>query len=941
MPAIHQGGSTIRNAFVNYRGGAMSRGGFAYIGTCKQQGTAAPPRDIPFQFNNDQGYVLEFGDQYMRIKYRGGYVTEAAQNITAATNANPAVITIVGHGYTTGDWVYINGMTGMVNLNKLAWVVTVTGVNTFTLTDMFGNVFNSLTSAVWVSGGTAARIYTVVAPYAAIDLPYLKYTQSADLMTLTCLNTVTKTEYIPYNLKRSGNTSWAFTAISFAAVIAPPTNVVATAQSSTAADTYYGYVVTAIDSVTGQESIASTPCEIINNNISIYRGSNTITWKSVTSASSYNVYKSATCYNDHIKIGVLYGFCGTSLGGSFLDSNITQDFTKVPPVQTNPFARGAITDVVVTAPGTGYTLSNVGYSITTSTGSGFIGQPLVISGGVVGFIVQNTGSGYLPGDTVNITGGGVGVGALATPTIGPQTGTYPGAVAYYQQRRAYASTLNNPDTYWMSQAGAFSNMDVSIPVTDNDAITGTPWSQQVNGIQFMTAMPGGLVVFTGKSIWQVNGGAAGTALTPSSQTATAQGTSGCSSICPPIPVNYNILYLQPKGSTIRELEYNLFAQIYITKDQTVRSSHLFYNHTILQWAYCEEPYKLIWAVRDDGVLLCFTYLKDQEVWSWTRHDTNGQVVGICTITEPPVDAAYAIVKRYVQGKWMYYSERMDNRLWQTAEQSFCVDAGVTTTADSYLPATLTASQSGIGTGVIFTASAGVWAVTDITDTIRMGGGSAVITGYLSPTQVVATITSPITAVVPNDPNMTPLPAAPGAWASYSAVNSISGLNHLEGLTVSILADGGTLAPQVVTNGTITLPSTASLVTVGLPFTVQIQTNYLDPQGLPVTAQGKRKTIFRVIARLNASRGGSVGANQPDASIQPNNAEIPWTGLTQIKYRTANNYMGTAIPLFSGDIPITVQDSWQTGGQVAIQSTEPLPIHVIALVSEFMLADTHG
>src|SRR6202000_30171 len=82
-------------------------------------------------------------------------------------------------------------------------------------------------------------------------------------------------------------------------------------------------------------------------------------------------------------------------------------------------------------------------------------------------------------------GGTIGSGATASLVLGPNSGTYPAVPAYFQQRRVYASSQNQPDTYWMSQSGLFSNMDTSIPVTDADSITGTPWSQQVNGIQFM------------------------------------------------------------------------------------------------------------------------------------------------------------------------------------------------------------------------------------------------------------------------------------------------------------------------------------------------------------------------------------------------------------------------------------------------------------------------
>lgn len=928
----HESASTMRNCFVNYRGGAASRAGLAYIGTCKQPGTSAPPRDINFQFNITQGYALEFGDFYMRIKYQGAYVLEQSIPITSV-DATGLFTTSVNHGYSVGDWVYDTGNTGF---SALAWIVNTTpAANTFTVTDLFGTVISSATAS---SGGTISRVYNVASPYAAVDLPYLKYTQSADTMTLTCVNTLTNTEYPQYDLKRSGQTSWAFTQETFASVISPPTNVAVTAQSSATANTWYGYVVTAVDSATGQESVASSPVSVENNNISIYAGSNTITWNAVAGASSYNVYKCEPSYNQGIPVGISYGYIGTSFGGSFTDGNILQDATTVPPTHQNPFARGQILQVNVTAGGTSYSQSTAGFTITTSTGTGFAGTPIIVSGVFVGFYITNSGSGYAAVDTIAITGSG-GSGATASLTVGAQTGTYPGSVAYYQQRRVYASSLNNPDTYWMSKTGAYLNMDSSIPVIDNDAITGTPWAQQINGIQFMIPMPGGLVTFTGKGAWQVNGGNAN-AITPADQQATPQGSSGCIATVQPIPVNYNILYVQAKGATVRELEYNYFAQIYIGKDLTVLSNHLFYNQVITQWAYAEEPYKIIWCVRSDGTLLSFTYLKEQEIWGWARHDTNGIVVSVCTVTEPPVDAVYVIVKRYVRGQWMYYSERMDNRLWQNVEQCFCVDAGLSN-SPATPSATLTASQSALGSGVTFTASSGVFNAGMVGNIIRMGGGKATVTAYTSPTVVVGTITQAITATVPNDPNLMPLPQSSGSWSIAAPITTITNLNHLEGLTVSILADGGVITPQVVTNGQIILPQAASLIVVGLPFTAQLQSMYLDPQGDRSTAQGKRKNIYAVSVRLENSRGISVGTNQPDASTQPNFATVPWSGLKEIKERNANIYAGTSIPLFTGDHYINVPADWATNGQVAIQQPYPLPMTVLALISYYQIGDSGG
>lgn len=914
-----EGTSTCRNFFASYKGGVSTRAGLAYVGTCKQPGSSAPPRDIPFQFSLNQGYVLEFGDQYMRIKSEGAYVTETPKGVTAVSSSG--IFTVPAHGYSISDWVYDIGNTGF---SGLTWIVSgIIDANNFTVSDLFGN---PVTSATASTTGTVSRIYTVTAPYAAVDLPYLKYTQSADVMTLCCVNTETDTEYPPYDLTRHANTNWIFTQESFSANIQPPTNVTSVAQSSTTADTWYSYVVTAVSKETGEESVASSPTAVQNNDISLNAGTNTISWDGVAGASSYNVYKATPSYTDPVPAGVLYGFIGTSLGNNFQDTNIISDFTDVPPTHQDPFARNSISSINITANGSGYTQATVGYSISTSTGSGFVGTPIVSgSGQVVGFQIQNSGEGYDAADTIAITDSGAGTGATASIVLGPSTGTYPAVPAYFQQRRVYASTLNQPDTYFMSQPGLYTNMDFSIPVSPADAITGTPWAQQVNGIQFLVPMPGGLVVLTGKGAWQVNGGSAA-AITPSNQTAVPQAYNGCNAIVPPITINYDILYIQSKGSIPRDLAYNFFVNIYTGTDLSVLSSHLFTNYQILQWAWAEEPYKLVWLVRNDGQMLCLTYLKEQDVYSWTRHDTNGLFVGVCSITEPPVDAVYCIVKRYVQGAWRYYSERMDDRIWSNVEQAFCVDSGLSTNL-TFPDATLQPTETGA------TSLSSIFDGTYVGQIIRADSGVGLVTGYTSPNQISVNWYIPVTNFIPNDPNEMPAPCPSGTWSIAPSVTEVSGLNHLEGLEVTILADGSVVSPnQIVTDGKIELDQPASYITIGLPYTCQVQTLYYDNQSRDGnTVQNRRKNISAVGLRVDATRGLSIGADQPDASVQPNGVNVPWEHMVELKERTALNLAGTPIPLFTGDFYQAVTSSWRLEGQVAIQQTYPLPATILSVI----------
>ena len=222
-----------------------------------------------------------------------------------------------------------------------------------------------------------------------------------------------------------------------------------------------------------------------------------------------------------------------------------------------------------------------------------------------------------------------------------------------------------------------------------------------------------------------------------------------------------------------------------------------------------------------------------------------------------------------------------------------------------------------------------------------GGGKAIITGYTSSTQVTANITEEITNTIPDDPNNTPVPVGTNYWSISTPTSTVTGLNHLEGMTVSILADGSVVPQQTVTNGAVTLPASYSAIAVGLPLTAQLQTLYLDPPNQPVTAQGKRKNIQAVTARVQNTRGIFIGTNQPDASTQPNGNTPAWKNLVEMKQRNATQVPGTAIPLVTGDLRELVPGDWSKPAQIAIQVTDPLPSNILALIPEWNIGDSPG
>ena len=863
----------------------------------------------------------------------------ATYNLTSSTSA----------GFNDGDWVTAADVSGMTEVNGNTYIVAGSSGATFQLHDLNGNPVDSTGFNAYTGNGQAARIFTLAMPYAASDLPLLKYTQSADVMTFT------HPSYPPYDLARISATNWTMTQSTFGTTVSAPSSVsiVATvtpnpSSSPPTLPAAYAQVVTAVDAK-GQESIASPVGNVTDSvDISVTAGSLVTTWIPVQGAVTYNIYQAQTSYNTKtgdtgnalpVPPGALFGYIGTSYGASFVNSNITPDFTQVPPLHENPLAPGKILAVPITSTGTGYTTAAI--AITTSTGSGFVGVPVFNSGALVAIIVQNGGANYAATDTVTITGDGT--GAAAVLSVGPQTGTYPSVVAYFQQRRVYAGSLNQPDTYWMSQPGQFLNFDSRVPVSDSDAITGTPWSQQVNGIQWMIPMPGGLVVLTGLGAWQVTG-AGGSALnpvaiTPSSQQAQPQTFNGASQIVPPFVVNYDIIYVQAKGAIVRDLGYTIWLNNYTGNDLTLISGQLFSDFTLLDAAWCEEPYKIGWFVRSDGAALSLTYEKAQELYGWARHDTNGKFLSVCSVTEPPVDALYIVTERYPTTGGAYYIERMDDRLWSTIENCWCVDAGL-----SYpMPApNAVLSITGTTGFVTLIASAPVFSRANVGDVVRAGGAILTITGFATTTQVSAQVVTPFTALIPGAVPAAVYSQPAGSWTMTHPTTVVIGLSHLVGLTVTGTADGVAIPPQVVgADGTVTLDAPATAITVGLPFQAQAQSTDLD--GGSPTIQGRRKTVTGVTVRVEASKGLKVGTNQPDGAAQsPPLLAPPWTGLMidpdlGTTYTTPGGQ--TAQNLYTGDLRTNVGANWAKPGQVAVQQDNPFPMNITAFIPETLEGDT--
>ena len=160
--------------------------------------------------------------------------------------------------------------------------------------------------------------------------------------------------------------------------------------------------------------------------------------------------------------------------------------------------------------------------------------------------------------------------------------------------------------------------------------------------------------------------------------------------------------------------------------------------------------------------------------------------------------------------------------------------------------------------------------------------------------------------------------------SGSATVTITGLDHLEGQTVSVLANGSTHPDRTVTNGSITLARSSTKVKVGLPYTSILQTMRIDAGSQNGTSQAKTKRIYNITVRLYESIGVEVG---PDL----NNMEA-------IPFRSSAQLMDTAIPVYTGDKEVEFRGNYETDGHIYVRQTQPLPLTVLSLYPELITND---
>ncbi len=593
------------------------------------------------------------------------------------------------------------------------------------------------------------------------------------------------------------------------------------------------------------------------------------------------------------------------------------------------------------APGTGVTLT--ASAVTGINGdTGFqttdVGRLIRIKQGSTWGYVKITGRTSTTVVTVTVLSTLTDTTAKATWRLGVWSATtgYPSCVVFFEDRLFFAGVTDSPQRLDGSCSGDYENFaptSTAEVIANNNAVGFALNSNDVNAIRWMTSDEKGLLVGTLGGEWTVKPSSQNEALSPTNISA-KKATSYGSADIQPVQSGKSTIFVQRSGRKLRDMSYFYDVDGFRASDLNVLSHHIT-GEGITQLAYMKEPQTIVWAVREDGVLLSMTYERDIESFKvgWSRHilggtsDSKGTHALVESIAVIPSadglrDELWMVVKRYVDGVERWHVEYLTNFFEETDDQNdgYFVDGGATYD-DPLLVVGF--SISGGGQITLTTTSSHGYSNGDSVRISGITGG----TGWVDQIEGRSFEIENVTGTTFRLANLfvsgfSTLPE--GNVYSRKLVTTISGLNFLEGETLSVLADGAVVEDLEVVGGRATLPYSAATVHLGYSYNSDGQILRLDAGAADGTAIGKTRRMHRVGMMLHRTTGLKIGRD--------------FDSLDDVVFRTSADDVNQPVPLFSGIKTFEHDADYDLENQFCWRQSEPLPGKILAIMPQMVTQD---
>jgi len=577
------------------QGPLTKRPGFRFVAPARSTGEA--PRLIPFVFSDSDALVIELTPSpdgtlanpgQLRFYRDEGLLLEDWLPLQAVSQAPVAAATCTGHGYASGDEVYLRGAEGMAPLNGRRSVITVQGSDDFALDEIDSSGFPA-----YAGNGEVARVHRVQHDYDAAELRRLKWVQSLDVLYLFCPGRPVR------KLSRldAGSLDWLLEDVVFEDGPYLAENTTATTVTVAAAGS--GFVTltfNATDGINGGRGFSASafPAD----------GGRLVRWLTKSGAAGSEKYA---------------------------------------------WAVGRITA---------------------------IGSDRVVTAELL--VAQASNSVARDGKAWRL-------GAWSDHRGWPTCG------AFYKGRLWVGQTLAHPETVWGSAVDGYQNFaptrleqserEGALPLpTAADAIALTAGGEEASQIRWLAPVAA-LAVGTSGGEKTIRGSSNAEAVTAENAAILPASTVGVADL-PPARVDGTVLFISRDRRRLHELAYNLQADGYVAPEMTILAGHLGDESPLAEIVFQRRPWRILWARRDDGVLLGFTYDREQEVTAWHRHTLGGggRVVAMTTIPAGAEDRLWVVVERGAGESLTRSVEFLEAdgslKLLADAAESFHVDCGV-------------------------------------------------------------------------------------------------------------------------------------------------------------------------------------------------------------------------------------------------------------------------
>ena len=893
------GCKTLENMLVHPQGAAARRVGTQFISEVKT--SSAKTRLIPFEFSTTQTYVLEFGNTYIRMFKDKGQITEGDVTVTAITKANPGVVTATSHGYADGDIVILSSVVGMTEVNGKTFKVSNKATNTFELENVDGVDVDTSGFTTYSSGGDANKIYEIVSPYLTAELFELKFAQSADVMYITHPN------HEVMKLSRTGHTAWTLTEVAFTDGPYLATNSTATTLTPGQAGTGTGVNITA-SAITGINGgvgwLATDVGRILKFNsgkaIITARTNTTVVVATITTA--FTNTDATAAFN----LGAFSDTTGHPSCVSFFEQRLVFAGTTDEP-QTLYFSKSGDYENMTTG-------TNADDAMVYTIASNQVNKIRYLKA-VRTLLIGTTGGEFsvsADGTDAAVTPTNVTIKRQSSHGAANVDAQPAGNAVLFLQRAkrkirelAYnydsdgyvapdLTILNETVTNSGITEMAYQQAPDSILwcVRDDGVLAGLTYQRTDNVVAWHRHIIGGKSD-TGKNIIQqkINFTANGTIVngTANSITLASHGLVTNDPIYyyaaanPITGISSGSLYyvIRTDANTIKlSLTAALSAAgtaISLTAPSTASTQSIYQGVNISSNVIysAAHGFKTRDVIFYDNVGTTITGLSENIQYYISRVDANqfklytdSNLVNVVSLTSA------------------HTSEQVDNILQNAKIESVATISGDLNEDELWI-----VSQRWVNGAVRRFVEC--FSDFDFDET------------------------------APEDFKFL------DSHLSYSgvAVSSLSGLDHLEGETVSILADGATHATKVVSSGAISLNRAATKVVVGLPYSSVLQTMRIEGGAgqYEGTAQGKIKRISKVVLRLFETVGAKVGPSLDN--------------LETVPFRTTSGAMDLPVSTFlAGDKEVEFADDYNTDGFIFVKQEQPLPLTILALYPTIVTND---